>query len=42
MYLFMHDMNDMLHPKKKKTKSHKFIYECILFFVKQNSDLLLW
>ena len=28
--------------KKKKTKSHKFTYECIILFVKQNSDLLLW
>ena len=27
----------------KQTKSHKFIYECILFFVfKKNSNLLLW
>ena len=25
-----------------KTKSHKFIYECILFFVLKNSALLLW
>ena len=25
-----------------KTKSHKFIYECILFFVLKKSDLLLW
>ena len=33
---FMHDINDMLHTSK--TKSHKSIYECILFFVK-NSDL---
>ena len=29
---FMHDMNDMLYTRK--TKSHKSIYECILFFVK--------
>ena len=25
-----------------KTKSHKFIYEWILFFVLKNSDLFLW
>ena len=33
---FTHDVNDMLHTWK--TKSHKSIYECILFFVK-NSNL---
>ena len=30
---FMHDMNDMLHTWK--TKSHKSIYECIIFYVKK-------
>ena len=29
----MHDMNDMLHTWK--TKSHKSIYECIIFYVKK-------
>ena len=29
--LFMHAMNDVVHMNK--TKSHKFIYECILFIV---------
>ena len=33
---FIHNMNDMLHTWK--TKSHKSIYECIIFFVK-NLDL---
>ena len=29
---FMHAMNDMLHMQNKN-KSHKFIYECILFLI---------
>ena len=34
---FMHDMNDLL--PSWKTKSHKSIYECIIFFIKKISDL---
>ena len=34
---FMHDMNDMLYTRK--TKSHKSIYECIIFFIKKISNL---
>ena len=37
---FMHEMNDILYMTK--IKSHKLIYECILFFVLKKSDLLLW
>ena len=44
---FMHDMNDMLYTRK--TKSHKSIYECILFFVKKKKSdvccdkkILIW
>ena len=36
--LFMHDMNDLLHTWK--TKSHKSIYECIIFFVKKFRSVL--
>jgi len=35
---FMHDINDMLHTWK--TKSHKSIYECIIFFVKKFRSML--
>ena len=37
IYPFMHDMNDMLHTWNifNQIKSHKFIYERVLFFVKK-------
>ena len=37
MYPFMHDMNDMLHTWNifNQIKSHKFIYERVIFFIKK-------